>query len=559
MGFTDSNMSRRGFIKTGAATAAILAFAPEKLHAAVDGDDRVIDLKRVVLGKNIVNGVNILTQDMISQSNSIYIIQYDYVANTNITVPANCVLQFEGGSIGGKCILTGTNTKIQAPLVKIFKTNLVFAGRWSIEWAYPEWVGGKADDKTVDNSLAINYLKEQGFPIRIPRNHYYCKTPIFLQNVPFALDGIIEYNGSIKNITFITFYRYTPSVQISLVGQIRGNKGIINYSKRNNSNLVGLHFRSCNNNQIYIASIHDFNIGIKISDYDGIGCCYNQFYIGEIWNTNKAIFLTWGEAGNHDGWANENSFIGGRYSYYSSLKIEDYYDFYVEKGRGAAYGGVDSLKVVRASFETNRRIPVHLEHCIDSTFIDCRSENCTAFIEADIDCHNIYHRTLAGPNKCIPIDPQKGYQASTKESFKLALSPIAIDNTDWVTIPLFNKRVSDRTTYLFFADGITLSGFPGTRFFIKFTRRYNPNTNEEVVITDAERALLPTFYNSYYNPTINAIITGGSSGCLTYAIPNFITEIQVKTQEGRGEVLPLKYDWEFKNWSYPSPRGVCYE
>ena len=56
---------------------------------------------RVVLRKNLVNGVNTLVQTMINKSNTIYVIQYDFTLGEDITIPANCVLEFDGGSISG--------------------------------------------------------------------------------------------------------------------------------------------------------------------------------------------------------------------------------------------------------------------------------------------------------------------------------------------------------------------------------------------------------------------------------------------------------------------------
>ena len=61
-------------------------------------------LGRVILRKNIVldDGVykNILTQDMINKSNTIYEIRYDFDLNgEEITIPEGCVLDFQGGKI----------------------------------------------------------------------------------------------------------------------------------------------------------------------------------------------------------------------------------------------------------------------------------------------------------------------------------------------------------------------------------------------------------------------------------------------------------------------------
>lgn len=60
---------------------------------------------RKILRKNIVNGVNILTQEMMSADNTKYVIKYDYVLGEDITVPANCVLDFDGGSINNGNII----------------------------------------------------------------------------------------------------------------------------------------------------------------------------------------------------------------------------------------------------------------------------------------------------------------------------------------------------------------------------------------------------------------------------------------------------------------------
>ena len=57
-------------------------------------------LGRRILRKNIVAGVNVLTQSMMQWPNTIYVIQYDYdLQGETVTVPENCVLRYEGGSI----------------------------------------------------------------------------------------------------------------------------------------------------------------------------------------------------------------------------------------------------------------------------------------------------------------------------------------------------------------------------------------------------------------------------------------------------------------------------
>lgn len=82
--------------------------------------DEFSGLGRVYLRKNIVDveddlgqtkRMNLLQQSMLSKENTIYIIQYDYDLNSQeITIPENCVLKFEGGSISNGTI-TLNNTK----------------------------------------------------------------------------------------------------------------------------------------------------------------------------------------------------------------------------------------------------------------------------------------------------------------------------------------------------------------------------------------------------------------------------------------------------------------
>ena len=138
---------------------------------------------RVVLKKNIVNDVNTLTRSMMSDANTIYVIQYDFTLGEDITIPANCVLEFEGGSISAgsgenKDTITGTNTGIQAGLVKIFNTSISVGGTWNISKLYPQWFGAKGDGITDDTTAiqaALNLL--DGRTLFIPTGVYIVSPP----------------------------------------------------------------------------------------------------------------------------------------------------------------------------------------------------------------------------------------------------------------------------------------------------------------------------------------------------------------------------------------------
>lgn len=144
---------------------------------------------RVRLQKNIVNGVNTLTQAMLTQQNTIYVIQYDFTLGEDITVPANCVLEFEGGSISGAYTLTGANTGINANLMKIFNTDVVLAGTWSVSEVFPEWFGAVGDG-TVDSSDAIQVA--MGFAQR-------CAAPLRFIHGTYRVTKTLDYRGCVIN------------------------------------------------------------------------------------------------------------------------------------------------------------------------------------------------------------------------------------------------------------------------------------------------------------------------------------------------------------------------
>lgn len=131
-------------------------------------------LGRVYLRKNVTASKNILTQAMISNANTRYIIQYDYDLNGQaITIPKGCILDFQGGSISNG-ELVGNQTCLQSDLVSIFN-NISRSGSWNLPEVYPEWFGAKGDGITDDTeaiSEAILFVKSSGGKVKFSLKTY---------------------------------------------------------------------------------------------------------------------------------------------------------------------------------------------------------------------------------------------------------------------------------------------------------------------------------------------------------------------------------------------------
>lgn len=89
--------------------------------------------KTVVLKPNMVDDVNTLTQAMLTAhgQNTKFVIKYDFTLGEDITVPDNCVLEFDGGSISENHTLTGNNTYINWNGAVIFGSDIIIAGTWN--------------------------------------------------------------------------------------------------------------------------------------------------------------------------------------------------------------------------------------------------------------------------------------------------------------------------------------------------------------------------------------------------------------------------------------------
>lgn len=197
-----------------------------------------------ILRKNIVNGVNTLTQSMINQPNTIYVIQYDFTLEEDITIPKNCVLKFDGGSISGYRVSSSGNTIICG-----YGFNSIIDNVTSKKFIFeqPTWVNPNASEINANGSRQNPYksLKEAEKHtnwIALFENSIYtpgCDSD-FSNILELHHDLVLECPNGIATISGLVTINGTSSVEnnintVTISGVTDKNGNLLSYSSDNKS------------------------------------------------------------------------------------------------------------------------------------------------------------------------------------------------------------------------------------------------------------------------------------------------------------------------------------
>ncbi len=150
-----------------------------------------LQMGSIVLRTNILDNVNILSQDMISAENTMFEVRYDYdLDGETITIPYGSILNFVGGSLKNGT-LNGVNTGIQAGAYQIFQSSLNLSGMFTSAFK-AEWFGGQIhiseseDHSDFDCASAMNHAIKQVSALDsggliLLSGIYLIKSPIYLR------------------------------------------------------------------------------------------------------------------------------------------------------------------------------------------------------------------------------------------------------------------------------------------------------------------------------------------------------------------------------------------
>ena len=215
-----------------------------------------------ILRRNIVDGKNVLTQEMVNEPDTVYEIRYDFdLDGGQITIPENCILKFNGGSF-----MNGTvncdNTVITADAYLIF-LDVVIRGRYSSEGRI-EWFK-KSSDKYYNRPFkeALTYFTTINL---VPQKEY-------------AFDGsVIDcchlFEPFVINGNNCTFRDFSLAYNIKKDDTMQPNK--TSAIAQHVTNIKNVSFYRSDDTEGYLekpALIISFNIKISSCRFSGYDCC----------------------------------------------------------------------------------------------------------------------------------------------------------------------------------------------------------------------------------------------------------------------------------------------
>ena len=228
--------------------------------------------------------------EQVTEENTIYEIRYNFTLTEDITIPANCVLWFNGGSISGAYTITGNNTGISAGLVKIFNTDVTLAGTWNVTEAYPEWFGAKGDEVTDDSSFVqktVNTFSN----VNLSRKTYKFNSGITISSTVNIYNGAVTAN-SIRYIFSVSADNCTIE-NIAINGNQTCAVGIY-IVRHNNVSVKGCSVQNLKSSQYQVVGVH-----CHLTDSTTItNCTFNNIEavpngtIGDGTGSSRAVYAS---------------------------------------------------------------------------------------------------------------------------------------------------------------------------------------------------------------------------------------------------------------------------
>lgn len=345
-----------------------------------------------ILRKNIqeIEGkdVNLLTQAMVSNKDTIYEIRYDFDLNgETVVIPENCILKFEGGKLSNGSIV-GSNTYIHTNVIGIF--NVVLKGTFSNSCFEIEWFCVVANDenKAFLNSDNINtYLLPSLSNIKntlhtsVNKTYFYYSPMVLDGTFNFISEGRLIYTG--KNIgaalTIGLDNDYTKSKEFKVYIEKQNN---VAYSTPIDFNAlpdsIGVSFINIRESKININCSKGFTYPVKLLAKNSKGFVNNIVTLGNL-GYNYYVGLTLQSESN--GWINENLFLGGHISQESTSAMLNY-STAILLDASATTNTTNNNTFIKQNIEGNN-VGIRFNNAYNNTFYNIRTEKVTSAISIE--------------------------------------------------------------------------------------------------------------------------------------------------------------------------------
>ena len=173
-----------------------------------------------ILRKNMVAGKNVLTQEMITDPNTIYEVRYDFdLEGAEITIPEGCVLDFKGGSLRNGTVQLN-NTTVSNNDSTIFK-NIILLGDGNTSYIESTWFefpkGELIDSQDYlqsifnlgKNNLSNIVFKKDSFYIRGNKN----TSSVDIDFEDIKNSGLYIYSNTVVDFGGSSIYNLSKSIQ----------------------------------------------------------------------------------------------------------------------------------------------------------------------------------------------------------------------------------------------------------------------------------------------------------------------------------------------------------
>lgn len=185
----------------------------EDINISQSVDRKSHTISAMLADRDTTNGMGyvILRKDksfasQLTQQNTIYVIRYDFTLTGNVTVPVNCILEFDGGSIIGNGVYTLDLENALIKGINCISYNVILKGNCKNTDICVEWFIGTDLQKI---QAAMNYVNETV--------------------VRHSTTGSSAYKISYKKVIFANYKHYVidNSINLPFYTSIEGNNALI--------------------------------------------------------------------------------------------------------------------------------------------------------------------------------------------------------------------------------------------------------------------------------------------------------------------------------------------